>query len=126
MGGACRFAHRLCEDFANQLFALLPESLCVLSVERITAHTLADGANLRLRGDEFGDLAILTILASDFISMCNHSRPDRRRGSLRNRLELERRLACCYTQPVAESAKRAVNSYENLVFGARPKLKLVK
>ncbi len=30
-----------------------------------------------------------------------------------------------YTQPVPESAKRAVNSYENLVFGARPKPKVV-
>src|SRR5437588_11367032 len=95
MGVACQFAHRLCEDFANQLFALLPESRCVLSVERIAPHTLANGANLRISGDEFGDLAILTIIASYFIGVCNHSRPDRRRGTLRNRLELERWLACC-------------------------------
>ena len=32
------------------------EGTCVLSVERITAHTSADGVNLRLSGDEFGDL----------------------------------------------------------------------
>src|SRR5258705_1742828 len=92
MSDGCRFAHRLCEAFANHLLALLPESLCVLTVERIAAHTSADGANLRISGDEFGDLAILTILASYFISICSHSGPDRRRGTLRNRLELERRL----------------------------------
>src|ERR1700712_4429470 len=75
------------EDFADQFFALFPESLCILRIERITAYPPADGANLRISRDEFGDLAVLAILASDFLSRCNHPSPDRRRGTLRNRLE---------------------------------------
>src|ERR1700678_968138 len=42
-------------------------------------------------------MAVLAILASDFLSRCNHSSPDRRRCTLGNRLEFKRRLTCCGT-----------------------------
>jgi len=51
----------------------------------------------RVCSDQFTHMAVLAILASDFLSRCNHSSPDRRRRTLGNRLELERRLACCGT-----------------------------
>src|ERR1700685_1119402 len=42
-------------------------------------------------------MAVLAILTPDFLSRCNHSSPDRCRRTLVNRLEFERRLACCST-----------------------------
>src|SRR5580693_2508542 len=55
------FAQLLREALADHLFALLPESLCVLGVERMAAHTFVKQAEPCIICDDVTHVAVLAI-----------------------------------------------------------------
>ncbi len=61
---AAYLAQPLREAFAHHLFALLPESLCVLGVERIAPHTFIKHAESCIICDDVTHVAVLAILSS--------------------------------------------------------------
>src|ERR1700761_5731162 len=83
------------EGFADHLFALLPESFGILWVDGVTAHPFTDWVNHSAVRNYFADVAVLAVLRADLVRRGYEAGPDRGRGSLRDRLPLERRFAFC-------------------------------
>src|SRR5580692_7771571 len=79
------------EAFTHHLLAPGPERLGALRIERIGSDAGAHRADRSF--DDLRHLAILAVAAADILRWGNESRPDRCRGSLRDRLPLEGRLA---------------------------------
>src|ERR1700738_2666799 len=80
---------------SDQFLTFLPERLGILWIQRITAHSFADGADGHVVRNDIADVAILAITAADLVSGGNYAGPHRSCGSLRNGLPLERRLTLC-------------------------------
>src|ERR1700720_2946290 len=74
---------------SNEFFAFLPNCFSIFRIERISAHSFADGADRHLVGNDLADVAILAIPAANLVSGCRDTGPHRSCGSLRNGLPLE-------------------------------------
>ena len=81
------------EGLANYLFALLPESFGVFGIEGVGADAFADGGEGRVGGNDAAHVAVLAILRTDLIGLCDDGGPDGGGGSLGDGLPLEGRLA---------------------------------
>src|ERR1700733_5635981 len=80
---------------SNQFFTFLPERLGSVWIQRISANSFANGADIHIFPRDFADVAILAITAADLVSRSNYGCPNRSCRSLRNRLPLEGSLALC-------------------------------
>lgn len=78
------------EFFLNKFFALFPECLGCLGIERISANALADRRNDIIVRDDFAHMAVLAVLAADFISGRYDGSPHGGGCSLGNCLEFKR------------------------------------
>src|SRR5258708_4514628 len=74
---------------SDEFFAFLPKRLSIFRIERISAHSFADGADRHVVGNNPPDVAILAIPAANLVSGCHDTGPHGSRGSLRNGLPLE-------------------------------------
>src|SRR6476469_2602267 len=54
------------ERLSHQLFTFLPERFCIFRIERISAHTFADGGNGRVVRHCIADVTVLAIPSTDF------------------------------------------------------------
>src|SRR3954454_14861105 len=70
-----RLAQLLREAFVHHLFALLPESLCVLGVERIAAYTFVKQAEPCIICDDVTHVAVLAITSSYLFGGRNYGCP---------------------------------------------------
>src|SRR5215471_13231040 len=86
---------RYLERLAHHFFALLPEGLSRLGIERICAHSLTYNADRHVVRDDITDMAVFAISASDFVSRSHNCSPHRSGGALRNGLPLEGHLVRC-------------------------------
>src|SRR5882762_4783119 len=77
---------------SDEFFTLLPERLSIVWIERISAHSFADGADRHVVGNDPPDVAVLAVSAANLVSGSHDTGPHRSCGSLRNGLPLERRL----------------------------------
>ena len=59
----------------NQFLTFLPERLGGFWIDRVDAHSFGHGGAGDLIGDDCGDVAVLAIPASDFVSGSDHRRP---------------------------------------------------
>src|SRR5579863_4639984 len=91
---AC-LAQLLSEVLAHHLFALLPESLCVLGVECIAPHTFVKQAEPCIICDDVTHVAVLAIPSSYLFGGRDDRCPHRSGSSVGNCFELERLFAPC-------------------------------
>ena len=61
----------------------------MLGIERVTTHPFADSADLDIVGHDDTDVTVLAVATAQVVRSRDHTCPDRRRRSLRDRLELE-------------------------------------
>jgi hypothetical protein len=61
---------------SDQFFTFLPECLGHFRIERISTHSFADAGDGLAIWDDFSDMAVLTILATDFASRSDNTGPD--------------------------------------------------
>src|SRR5215831_15031178 len=80
------------KPLSNEFFTFLPECFSVFWIERVSAHAFANGSDGHGIRNDVANVAVLAISAADFVSGSNRTGPHRSCGSLRNGLELERRL----------------------------------
>src|SRR5580704_10228853 len=58
----------LLKRLSDELFTFLPERLSVFWIERISAHSLAYGADGHVVRHDMGNVAVLAISAADLVS----------------------------------------------------------
>src|SRR5579863_8030922 len=90
-------AQLLREVLAHHLFALLPESLCIVGVERIAAHTFVKQAEPCIICNDVTHVAVLAIPSSYLFGGRDDRCPHCGGGSEGNSFELKRLFAlrCC-------------------------------
>src|SRR6266849_746487 len=74
---------------SNEFFAFLPKRLSIFRIERISAHSFADGADRHVVGNNPPDVAVLAIPAANLVGGSHDTGPHGSCGPLRNGLPLK-------------------------------------
>src|SRR5581483_1077064 len=75
---------------SDHFFALLPECLSVLWIERVSTHAFGANVEGNVVRHDLANMAILAIPAADLVRLGYHGSPHGCSGPLRNGLPLER------------------------------------
>src|SRR5262245_13485012 len=81
------------KGFSDQFLALFPERISSVRIQSISTNSFADGVDRHVVRHDLSYMAVLAITTADFVSRRNYCGPNRRRGSLSDRLELKWSLA---------------------------------